>query len=170
MKTNLVKIFERIRDEPLHIPEELRDKDNRCWGKSRKLKELLEKEGCEVRFRVCTFKWSKQRFPKDILAIPHKDNEYHLYLEIKINNKWVILDCSNDSKLPSYNAWDGLTDCSIAVNYDKILSPKESLDIENKEKREFLILLNENKKFYNSINHFLEGLRKNYFLTKMSLS
>jgi hypothetical protein len=162
MTTNLVKIFERIRDEPLHIPEELGDKDNRCCGKSRKLKELLEKEGYELRFRVCAFKWSKQRFPKNILDMAHKDNEYHLYLEIRIDNKWVILDCSNDSKLPSYNVWDGFTDCNIAVNYDKILSPEESSSIENKEKSEFLILLNENKKFYNSINHFFEELRKNW--------
>lgn len=160
MKTNLVKIFEIIRDEPLHIPEELGDKDNRCWGKNRRLKDLLEKEGYKVRFRVCVFNWSKQRFPKDILDIKHKDDEYHLYLEIKIDNKWIILDCSNDSKLPSYNSWDGITNCSIAVNYNEILSPAKSANIEKNERKEFLNLLSENKDFYAALNHFFEDLRK----------
>jgi hypothetical protein len=154
------EIFEKIREEPLNNPEKLGDKDNRCWGKHRRLKELLEKEGYEIRFRVCSFKWSQQRFPETILEIPHKDDDYHLYLEIKVNNKWIIIDCSNDSKLPVYNVWDGMNDCKIAVNYDKLFSPRESSKREREELEGFPKLIKENENFYISINKFFDNLRK----------
>ncbi len=160
MDNKLIKIFEKVRDEPLNNPEKLGDKDNRCWGKHRRLKELLEKEGYQVRFRVCSFRWSSQRFPKDILKMPHKDNDYHLFLEMKINGKWIVLDCSNDKNLPEFNTWDGFKDCKIAVNYDMVLSTEESLKMEEDEKKDFLSLLNENKDFYIAINKFFNLLRK----------
>ena len=61
----------------------------------------------------------------------HKNIALHIHsdLEIKINNQWIILDCSNDSKLPSYNVWDGKSNCEIAVKFTKISSPEEALSI-----------------------------------------
>ncbi|MEK6926916.1 MAG: hypothetical protein AABX11_00640 [Nanoarchaeota archaeon] len=162
MDKALISIFEKIRDEPLEIPENYLDKDNRCWGKSRRLYALLTKEGYNVRYRVCSFKWSKQRFPKEILEIPHKDNDFHLYLEIRIKNKWIKLDCSNDCLLPEYNSWNGKEDCKIEVNYEKIFSPKKSLEIENQEKRSFQEDIKENKQFYSAVNTFLKKIRKKY--------
>jgi hypothetical protein len=159
MNDKKIEIFEKIRDEPLNNPQKLSDKDNRCWGKHRRLKDLLEKEGYNVRFRVCSFNWSKQKFSENILSIPHKDEDYHLYLEVNINNRWTILDCSNDSKLQIYNTWNGINNCKIAVNYNKIFSIEESSRIEKEEKKNFPRLLKENKIFYVSINKFFDNLR-----------
>lgn len=82
---------------------------------------------------------------------------------MQINSEWVILDCSNDSKLPEYNIWDGKNNCKIAVNYKNIFSPEESISIEKVETKQFPKLIKENKKFYNAINIFFENLRKHKF-------
>lgn len=160
MNKELISIFESVRDKPMRIPLNIEDNDYRCWGKHRILKKELEKQGYTLRFRVCLFKWSDQRFPQPILNIPHIDDDYHLYLEININNNWITLDCSNDNKLPDYNKWDEINNCTIAVKYSKILSPEESIKIESQEKKNFKNLLENNKEFYSAINDFLEKLRE----------
>jgi len=154
-----IKIFNQIRDLPFHCPESLEDKDYRCWGKNRILFEELKKNNFEVRFRVCDFLWSEQKIPRGITLKSPKDLDKHLYVEIKIDNKWVLLDCSNDSKLPSYNTWDGKSNCEIAVKYTKIYSPEESKEIEEQEKTEFINNFNQYKEFYISMNKFFDKLR-----------
>ena len=160
MKSELINLFAKIREIPLRNPEFVADEDNRCWGKHRKLKKLLENKGYKVRYRIVSFKWAEQRFPKEILAIPHREEDYHLFLEININNKWTIIDASNDAKLPDYNDWDGETDCKISLKYKKLFSPSESKIIEAEERGKFNELYKENKDFYIAVNKFFQSIRK----------
>ena len=157
----VVDLFNSIRDLPLRFPEKMDDEDLRCWGKHRKLYKLLTENGFKVRYLVCDFLWSKQKIPPNLLAIPHMDKDKHLFLEIRLNNKSIMLDCSNDSKLPDYNKWDGKSNCKIAVNYTRIHSPQDSAVLEAEELSYHENLLRRNYEFYKSMNRFFDALRKN---------
>jgi RecG-like helicase len=148
-----IMLFEQVRDLPFHMP------DSTCWSKHRRLKKLLEKSGFKVRYRVCSFKWSDQKFPKKVIDIKHRDEDYHLFLEVLVDGKWITVDASNDSKLPSYNRWNGVNDCRIAVNYIRIFSPEESQNLEEKEVKEEKSKNESNSEFYKAINQFLNSIR-----------
>ena len=155
----IIQVFNKIRDLPYRCPESLEDNDYRCWGKNRLLFEELIKKNLEVRFRVCDFLWSKQRIPKEITSKSSKDLDQHLFIEIKLNNQWMVLDCSNDSKLPQYNEWGGKSNCDIAVKYKKIYSPQESKKIEEQEKTNFKNNFKTYKELFISLNKFFDKLR-----------
>ncbi|MGV8171246.1 MAG: hypothetical protein ACP5OA_00960 [Candidatus Woesearchaeota archaeon] len=157
---NLMKIYEEFRDIPLRAPESINNVDNRCWGKHRRLYAKFQKKGFKSRFRVCTFLWSEQKIPENIIDLAPSDGDQHLFLEILINNKWLIVDCSNDSRLPEYNIWDGKSDCQIAVKHKKILSVEESKKVEEKEKKYYDTELLKYLRFYKGLNKFLEDIRK----------
>jgi hypothetical protein len=138
----------------------LTDKDYRCWGKNRVLYDKIKKAGFDVRFKVCDFNWNEQRFPPEIISLAPSKQDKHLFLEINLKNKWIVLDASNDSKLPSFNKWDGNSDCKIEVKYSNILSPEESVILEKQERKQFKETFEKNKEFYKAINIFLGKIRK----------
>jgi len=148
-----IDAFNKIRDEPLDVIK------NRCWEKSKKLKEVLENLGYEARFGLCSFKWSSQRFPREVLKFPHENRGYHLFLWVRINGDYLIVDASNDFLLPEHNEWDGLTNCKLGVIPEEIFSKNKDNKLREKE-----IIENENykkyKEFYGAINKFLERVRK----------
>ncbi len=155
-----IQIFNKVRDLPYHCPENLNDKNYTCWGKHRILYTELKKLGYKVRFRVCSFKWSELKLQKEIYRLAPKDLDKHLYLEIFLNNRWIILDCSDDYKLPRYNIWDGKSDCKLEVKAIHIFSPAESITIEREMKKDFKIIIKKYKQLYKSINSFLSKIRE----------
>ena len=152
-------LFKKIRDLPLKMPESSDEEVFTCWGKHRKLFVLLNQAGFKVRYRVCEFLWSEQKFPKEIIEISHKDKENHLFLEINLNDKWVIVDCTMDSKLPKFNDWDGKSDCKLGVNPKKIFTPLESSFLEKQEPFLFEEIFKQNREFFKKLNKFYESLR-----------
>lgn len=149
----LIEAFEKIRGEPLDVI------NNRCWEKHKKLKKLFEELGFKTRYDICSFKWSEQKLPPEILKLPHENLDYHPYLNIRIYGKWMIVDASIDPRLPGYNIWDGLSDCNLGVKPTEIFMFKKSDELveklkENKE------TLKTNRNFLEEVNKFLEGLRK----------
>lgn len=153
-------LFNQIRDKPLKMPESLQEEVFTCWGKHRELFALLNQAGYKVRFRVCEFIWIEQKLPENILKIPHKEEENHLFLEININDKWIIIDCSMDSKLPKFNDWDGKSDCKLSVNQRKIFTPAESSFLEKQEPFKFEENFKQNREFFKALNKFYDSLRK----------
>lgn len=153
-------LFNQVRDLPFRVPESVNEEVFTCWGKHRKLFALLNRAGYKVRFRVCSFLWSEQKIPAEILKIPHKEEENHLYLEINLNNKWVLIDCTMDSKFPKFNDWDGKTDCKHGVNPKKIFTPLESSFLEKQEPFKFEEIFKANKEFFKELNKFYESLRQ----------
>ena len=149
----LIKEFEKIRDEPLNVI------NNRCWEKNLRLNKLLENLGYKVKLKVCSFKWSEQNIPKEIIDMPHEDLDYHAYLIVKINGLKLMVDASNDSLLSKYNNLDGKSNCEICVN-PKCFAEENIEDIINKK-------LNEKHSekqfnFLSEVNIFFESLRKNH--------
>ncbi len=151
----IIKEFEKIRNEPLDIIK------NRCWEKNLKLKNVFEKMNYKAKPAICSFKWSEQIIPKDILNLPHEDLDYYMYLIVKINGLKLIVDASNDSLLPNYNSWDGQNNCNLNIN------PKEFIE----ENIEDIINKKLNDKysknqliFLEKINSFFDELRKKIIL------
>ncbi|MGV8161836.1 MAG: hypothetical protein ACP5N2_00710 [Candidatus Nanoarchaeia archaeon] len=160
---NLISTFESIRDIPYRIPLSWEEEDFCCSGKHEKLFKLLKNEGYEVRYRVCVFLWSTLNLPKNLEKIPHDDDCTHTYLEIKIGNKWLILDATWDRDLKTIfhiNKWDGKTNTKIAVPPTKIFTPKKSLEIVNNQDEK---VINEdlkiNREFYKGFNEWLNKNR-----------
>lgn len=152
MDKEIIEEFNKIRDQPLDVIK------NRCWEKNTKLKEYFDNKGYKAKCKICSFRWSEQKLPVELIELPHEDLDYHLFLSVKINGLKLIVDASNDSFLPEYNIWDGKTDCKLAVhplafieeNMEEIMGKK----IHNPNSKNQL-------EFLNKINVFLEELRKN---------
>jgi len=157
---DIIDIFNSVRDLTYHCPESKRDVDQSCWGKHRILHKKLKQLGYDVRYRVCEFRWDGLRTPKEIIDKSPKEQDFHLYLEIKLDNKWVILDCSNDPDLPSYNEWDGKSNTKFSVKCIKILSPEESAKLEESYRKNYELILEKYHDLYMDLNKFLETVRK----------
>lgn len=125
---DLISSFNSIRDIPYRIPLKWGEKDDCCSGKHEKLFNILTKEGYEVRYRVCAFLWSSLNLPKELENTPHDNECTHIYLEIKVNGKWKVLDATWDSGLRVFfhvNEWDGKSGTEVAVKPTKIFTPKK---------------------------------------------
>jgi hypothetical protein len=162
---NIIEEFEKVRDIPYGIPLSLEEPDKCCSGKADMLFKILKKGGYDVRYRLCTFRWSDLNLPKEIQDIPHDDESSHSYLEINIDGQWKILDATWDRKLKgifNINEWDGKSDTEIAVPVRECLSPEKSLGyIEHISTPEAIIAdYKVNREFYKAFNEWLEMKRE----------
>jgi hypothetical protein len=117
------------------------------------LERLLKGAGLDVRPRICDSDWDSLPIPKEILELPHQEDTYHVYLEVKLHGEWCQIDASLDkglSKVFPLIEWDGNTSTELCTTpKGKIYSPEESLeiyhDIDNdfSSEREFCSALNE---------------------------
>lgn len=163
-----IEIFNQVRDIPYRIPLSLDETEGEyggsCLYKVELLKKLLETEGLECRYRIGTFLWSQLNLPEEVMQAEHNDNGEHVWLEVCINNKWIILDPSWDiglAKIFSINSWDGISDTKPAVKSIEILDVSASADIMDFDNYEeaFLEDLAINGEFYKALNTYLDQIR-----------
>ena len=163
MKKNLAHVFNQIRDIPYRIPLSPSEEDCSCTGKNKKLLQYLIKENYQVRWRVCTFKWSSLGLPQNVLEVSHDDNSTHAYLEIQINEVWKKVDATWDNGLARIlpvNQWEDSFDAPIAVPVISTFSGEESKVIMESENREVVEAdLKINGNFYKALNLWLEEVR-----------
>ncbi|MCK5123489.1 MAG: hypothetical protein KAQ87_05095 [Candidatus Pacebacteria bacterium] len=161
---DLILIFNLIRDIPYKIPLKWKEEDNCCSGKHEKLFDLLTKQNCKVRYRVCVFLWNSLNLPLKLKKIPHDNDCTHTYLEIYLNNSWKVLDATWDKELKNLfyiNEWDGKSNTEIAVKPIKIFTPQKSLKIVNDQDENLIKKdLEVNKRFYKAFNNWLDENRK----------
>lgn len=127
---NSIQLFDKVRDIPYRIPINSNEEDFCCNGKARRLRKLLEQEGLQARYVVCSFRWSDLDIPKKILNLTDDDFSTHVYLEVLIANRWIKIDPTWDAGLKDIlpiSEWDGETDTTLAV------SPIETYSIEKSE-------------------------------------
>lgn len=155
----IIKAFKTVRDMPYRIPLALGKKDVSCSGKHKILKDLFAEQGFKVRYRVCSFLWSSIDLPSEVLNVPHDDLSSHVWLEVEINNEWVIVDATWDIGIKNIlhvNEWDGKSNTETAVKPLEIFTPQKSADIMNGENDEdILIDLKINGEFYEAFNNWL---------------
>jgi len=160
---DIITIFNLIRDIPYKIPLSLDDKAIDCDQKHKELFDLLTKHGLKVRFRICVFLWNDLNIPAKILKIFHTNKCEHLYLEVLIENQWIVLDATWDIGLKNIlkiNKWDGKSNTDLAVKPLKIYSPKEKRNLlHNETKESFLKDIETSGAFYRAFNEWLEKNR-----------
>jgi ribosomal protein S18 acetylase RimI-like enzyme len=165
---NLIEIFNQIRDIPYRIPLALDETEGEyggsCLYKVELLKNLLESEGLECRYRICTFLWSQLNIPEEVMKAEHNDNAEHVWLEVLINNKWIILDPTWDiglTRIFSINSWDGISDTKPAVKPSEIFDVDTSAammkfdDYEGELVKDLAV----NGEFYKELNNYFEKIR-----------
>ena len=159
---NIKELFESIRDIPYRIPLTLEDASVDCDKKHRKLAEILAKEGFTVRFRVCSFLWSKQSIPKKILDIPHIDTCEHIFLEVFRDGHWDVFDISWDKGLKNiFPICEWVKkDNAIALEYIEMYPPDYSKPLtHNVSEESFLDDIHTSGAFYEALNNWLENAR-----------
>jgi|GEM_PF-810754 len=160
----LIEIFEKVQKIPYQvckydeneIDENLEKGD--CRHKHFLLKKLLEQEGFNVKEVKVIFNWEDLPIPKDILEILKAGTIWdHSSLKVQINNKWIKVDCTWNSKLkekgfPITKNWDGKSDTK-QVTEGKL----EFFDKENyvKDTNKIKISKEEAYKFAEELNKFL---------------
>jgi hypothetical protein len=164
MPDHIVETFRKIRDIPYSIPLSYGAEDRCCSGKHKQLLAMLEKEGYQLRWRICTFKWSNMKLPEELVAIPHQDDSSHAYLEIKIGEEWKKIDATWDKPLGRIlpvNEWDRVSNTPIAVPFITTYSPEESLALITNETKEMIETdLANNGAFYKEFNEWLQQERE----------
>lgn len=149
-------MFYLVRDIEFKIPLSFNEESRNCSGKHKKLLGMLRDKGFEVRYRVCSFRWSELGLPDWVLEIEHEDECLHVYLEVLIDGKWVVLDATWDKglrELFEVNEWDGKSDTKVGVNVIRVYSALESEKIMSKaSEEEFNKDIEKNGKFYEGIN------------------
>lgn len=160
---NIIESFKSVRDLPYRIPLTLNEKDVCCSGKHKMLKDLLEEDGFEVRYRVCSFLWSSVELPKEVANVAHDNQSTHVYLEVLIDGEWVVVDATWDLGIKNIfyvNEWDGESNTEIAVRPLEIFSPQKSADIMNHMNDEQILDdLKVNGEFYKVFNNWLDEQR-----------
>ena len=158
------ELFVQIRDILYRVPLTSEEEDLCCTGKHKQLKKLLEDEGLQARWQVCTFKWSDIKLPLEVSSVPHEDDCTHAYLEVFINSSWKTVDATWDKGLSAIfpiNEWDTISETPIAVPVLSIFSPEDSAEIIAKEDKEAVEAdLKINGEFYKAFNYWLEETRE----------
>lgn len=153
----LIREFEKLRDEPLDVI------NNRCWEKHSRLKKIFNSLGYRTKYKVCSFRWSEQKLPSEIINPPYEDLDYHLFLEVKVNGLNLTVDASNDPSLPDYNAWDGRSNCNLSVTPKEFIKENTEEIIEKKINKEYP---EKQLNFLKEVNLFFENSRKNNLIRK----
>lgn len=128
MKTDIVKLFEKVQKIPYKVCKFERDKIDEnipygdCRHKSELLSKLLQKEGYQVKRIKAVFYWKDLPLPKELLSILPGDSIWdHDILSVNIDGKWIRVDCTWNPELekkrfPITEKWDGKSDTKQVTN------------------------------------------------------
>jgi len=165
MNKLLIELFEEIKNIKYEIPLKFTLNNSACSWKIILLKNNLNKLWIKSNYRICSFYWKDLNLPKEILNIPHDDFSSHVFLEIQLEGKMIILDPTWDSWLKNIfhiNNWDGNNDTQIAVKVVDLFSIDDSEEIMNNiNKVDFDQHIIKNHDFYNALNSYLHDVRFN---------
>lgn len=162
IEKSIEEIFLSVRNIPYRIPLELSEKNVSCVGKHFLIKDALEKLGYEVRWAECTFSWGSLPVPPEILAIPHTEPGYHVWLEVKIDNNWQILDATWDASLGEVlpiNTWEQFGNMKPAVPVIEMIA-YDQINVTREPPEDYALELGIERPFLKAINHWLESIRR----------
>lgn len=175
MSTNIITIFEIIRDipyeiGPLHEGEYLvKYGKGGCGPKNRLLAKKLAEMGYKVKVCQTPYSWKNVSIlPKDIRKHPSAQRiGNHVYLKVLIKNQWIILDASWDKKLypvlPANINWDGKSNqiCALPITDEKCFDYPEPY-LSCRRSTQNTIIRNSDRDFAKIINNFFDLIRNNH--------
>ncbi len=166
----LVEIFEEVQAIPYKvckydegcIDEKLKEGD--CRHKSHLIFNLLKNEGFEVKKVKVIFNWKDLPLPKEIISLLKESSSVwdHDAVAVKINSKWIKVDCTWDPALKSIGFpvtvnWDGESD---TLGVTKGMLKYFDTDHYVKDKNQIKIVKEEAYRFAESLNRLFEDIRK----------
>lgn len=165
MDINTIKpIFERIRDIPYRIPLTFEERNDACVGKHFLLMDELEKLGFKTRWAECTFDWLNAGVPEEIVNIPHAQPDYHVWLEVLVDDKWETLDATWDIGLKNIlpiNTWEQFGNIQPAVPVIDMI-PYNEIVVTREPPEDYREILEQDRPFLNALNNWLEESREPY--------
>lgn len=165
----LVAIFEKVQKIPYRVSkfdekeinEKLKCGD--CRHKSILLYNLLKKKRFDVKKIKVIFDWKDLPIPKRILSNLKQSSTIwdHDALSVRVNNKWVKVDCTWDLALekvgfPITKNWDGISD-TLQITEGKLKF--YDTDKYTKDKR-IKIIKEEAYVFAEALNSWFDNIRK----------
>lgn len=173
----LLEAFNRIKTVPYKIVDIDYSLDNSralidskgasCTPKHIVLENIIKSLGFETKFCVHEFKWST--FNLDLSKelsdlINPLQIDFHTNLEVKINNKWIMVDATWDDDLidagfPGTKNWDGI---SPTINGVTSLNEYkfDSLEERNSFIKYRSIKLDNESEFIYQLNRYFQKIRK----------
>ena len=164
MKNKLVQLFEQVQKIPYRVCKFDKNLINSklpygdCRHKSELLYNLLIKEKYEVKRLKVEFDWTDLPIPADILAILKESGTIfsHDSLSVKINNKWVKVDCTWNPELekkgfPITKNWNGKSDTKQVTEGKLKFFPNETYV------KRIKIVKGEALKFAEELNKYLSS-------------
>jgi arylamine N-acetyltransferase len=170
---NIIKEFEKIRDlkyefGPLHEGKELiQYGKGGCGPKNRYLANYFYKLGYDVKVCTSRYSWKDLEFlPVELKKHPRaKHIGNHVYLKVKIDGKWALVDASWDKGLrsifPVNLNWDGVSNQISATKIKEEICynyPEPYLGIRKNKKPSRVTTLD--RDFAKKFNKYLESIRK----------
>lgn len=157
------ELFYKERDIPYRIPLACTEPDHCCSGKHERLLQAFKDAGLEARYRVCWFRWSDLKLPIEVMSVPHDDDCSHVYLEVKTDERWCVVDATWDPGLASIlpvNEWSEGADMVVAVPAIKTLSPEDSeVFMKAITPHEVESDLDKHREFYRALNNWFNEVR-----------
>jgi hypothetical protein len=171
-----INIFNKLLNIPYGINLNIHDIKNcnmifgekiaHCIPKHFVLAYMLQKLDMECRLVSIPFNWRSisnllneglQQIAKNLSP------SLHMACECKINDKWILIDCSwdpilKDAGFPVNDNWDGFSNTILAVNPEKIIihnSVDDRLDLDKR----FNAQDNNKLKFFSLFNKYLDKIR-----------
>ncbi len=173
----LIRVFERVRDIPYGTigsrdPVKVyRMNRGTCSGKHFLLKELYLALGVEVKDMICFHRYAE--LPRNIDYPPELENlldghsgipDYHNFIKVYVNNRWVTLDATFDKPLENYfvvNEWDGESDTELSVRPIRIWEVEDPLEFKVKKIKQLPPRIQRVRElFLEKFSEWLEVLRK----------
>jgi len=166
----IIFLFELVRDIPYgnigkrKILEVLEQKRGSCSGKHLLLGKLYELLGLKVKYMMG--KTNLKNFNKLIpekLCLKEDVFDYHNYIKVYINNKWLVVDATFDSALkclgfPVNDKWFADRDCQLAF---ETIDNNEVVDLSDAKIKALSGLTKAQRiKRYNFFQNFISWLER----------
>ncbi len=161
-KKKIIELYNRVQAVPYYCLEyrepDLLLKKNKgsCSEKHLFLGKEFEKLGVDVKYVLIRFDWNDLPIPKEIIEKKGSPVGWHLALKIKVARKWIYVDATWDPALekagfPITKDWNGCSDTKFAFPLKQV--------IELDERPPKQVERHEDRKFYDSLNDWLESQR-----------
>lgn len=158
----IIELFNSVRDIPYQVPLSLEEENFSCVGKGILLKNKLETAGYTVRWKEGEFRWEDVGLPAYVLAVAHDALSTHVWLEVLIDDQWIVADPTWDKDLKvifSVNEWDGKSSQHVAFPVIRTI-PDEDVVITAEPPPEWEQDIKRNKDFFEAVNNWLDEQRK----------
>lgn len=125
MVDEIIDIFKQVRSVKYACiekrnPEKLFEKGKgSCFEKNYYLGKNLEEKGYSVKYMLAEFDWTDIDISQDTISERDDTKGEHLFLKVKVEDKWINIDASWDdglkTKFPFEEDWNGKSDTVLGV-------------------------------------------------------